>query len=213
LKHKVARIWLCAALLIASLFLTVGGDSRLLIAEPPDTPEPTATTSESTQQTASSYTATPNLVITVTSVVTTTSNGTTTVVSISISKLTTTQTSETMGAIILDLPDIWTILILVVGLAFSIGFLLLVRSRYRGQLDELRKFVNQLKKEQGRKTSETASSALKRLLELGVIQPKEYIEKKMLAERLEKKTSIEKLLEEGLISKDQYDALIQKAQD
>jgi len=203
LKDKAARIWLCAALLIASLFLPVGGDSRLLIAVSRDTLEPTQTTSESTS----------NLVITVTSMVTTVSNSTTTVTSNSTTTLTTTQTSKTMGAIILDIPDIWTILILVAGLAFSIGFVLLVRSRYRGQLDELRKFVNQLRKEQGGKTSETASSALKRLLELGLMQPKEYIEKKMLAERLEKKASIQKLLEEGLISKDQYDALIQKAQD
>jgi len=57
-------------------------------------------------------------------------------------------------------------------------------------------------------TASSASFALKRLLELGILQPKEYMEKKMLAERMERKTSAKQLLDEGLISKEQYDALV-----
>jgi hypothetical protein len=60
-------------------------------------------------------------------------------------------------------------------------------------------------------TADTASSALKPLLEMGVLQPKDA-EKKMLAEQLDKKASATKLLDEGLISKEQYEALTHAAQ-
>jgi hypothetical protein len=103
----------------------------------------------------------------------------------------------------------------VVGLIFLIfmlgGSALILRSRSSkalGEADGLRGLVRELQSQPERASS--ASSALKRLLESGVLQPKEYMEKKMIAERLERKMSAKQLLEEGLISKEQYDALVRK---
>jgi hypothetical protein len=93
---------------------------------------------------------------------------------------------------------------------------LILRSRSSRALDELdgqRRLVHELRTQPSvtaPATGLTASSALKRLLELGVLQPKEYMEKKMLAERIEKKMSAKQLLDEGLISQEQYDALTRK---
>ena len=93
---------------------------------------------------------------------------------------------------------------------------LILRSRSSRALDELdgqRRLVHEIRTQPSVTAPAgglTAASALKRLLELGVLQPKEYMEKKMLAERLEKKMSAKQLLDEGLISQEQYDALTRK---
>ena len=115
--------------------------------------------------------------------------------------------SETIPAIILGF------VIIVLALLTSA---LILRSRSSRALDELngqRRLVHELRTQPSitaPATGLSASSALKRLLELGVLQPKEYMEKKMLAERIEKKMSAEQLLDEGLISQEQYDALTRK---
>jgi hypothetical protein len=106
--------------------------------------------------------------------------------------------------------------------AMVLGFVMLViallasalvlRSRSSRALEELDK----LRTRPGAIPTESelsASSALKRLLELGVLQPKEYMEKKILTERIEKKTSAKQLLDKGFISKQQYDALTQKQEE
>jgi len=93
---------------------------------------------------------------------------------------------------------------------------LILRSRSFRVLDELdgqRRLVHELRTQPSitaPATGLSASSALKRLLELGVLQPKEYMEKKILAERIENKMSAKQLLDEGLISQEQYDALTRK---
>jgi len=96
------------------------------------------------------------------------------------------------------------------------GSALILRSRSSKALDALndqRRLVHQLATRPTVTAPETglsAASALRRLLELGLIEPREYIEKKMQAERGEKKMSAKHLLEEGLISQEQYDRLAEK---
>jgi hypothetical protein len=99
------------------------------------------------------------------------------------------------------------------------GSVLILRSRASKTLEELnaeRRMVLELRSELSGFSPETAYSAsyaLKRLLEMGVLQPKEYMEKKILAERLEKKMSAKQLLDEGLISKEQYEALARREKE
>jgi hypothetical protein len=107
----------------------------------------------------------------------------------------------------------WLTLELVIIAVILIGLALIIRSRLSGALEDRRRQILELRSQLGAVptgTPSSAGSALKRLLELGVLQPKEYMEKKMLAERLERKMSAKQLLDEGLISNEQYEALILK---
>jgi hypothetical protein len=98
---------------------------------------------------------------------------------------------------------------LVIALLASALVLKSRSSRALEELDKLRTRPSAITTE----SELSASSALKRLLELGVLQPREYMEKKILAERIEKKTSAKQLLDKGFISKQQYDALTQKQEE
>jgi hypothetical protein len=99
------------------------------------------------------------------------------------------------------------------------GSVLILRSRESKVLEELsaeRRMVHELRSELSGfspETTYTASYALNRLLEMGVLQPKEYMEKKILAERLERNMSAKQLLDEGLISKEQYEALARREKE
>jgi len=114
------------------------------------------------------------------------------------------------------IADIVTALLLgLVVLVFLLtGSALVLRSRSSKssqEADSQRRLVRELQNELSLFPPERASSAsyaLKLLLELGVLQPKDYMEKKMIAERLERKMSAKQLLDEGLISKEQYDAVV-----
>jgi len=90
-----------------------------------------------------------------------------------------------------------------------LGSALILRSRLSRALDELSELRTQ-PRIAAPETDLSTSSCLKRLLELGVLQPKEYMEKKILAERIEKEISAKQLLDKGLISREQYDALARK---
>jgi len=109
---------------------------------------------------------------------------------------------------------------LILGLAILVfaflGSAVILRSRSSRTLEQLeheRRLANDLRIQHAGASQETgssAASALKRLLELGILQPREYMEKKVLADRIERKTSAKQLLDEGLISKEQYETLTGK---
>ena len=221
-RARYSRILFCVLLIASSLIILFLMDAPAGAkgVEPPgpvNPPEPhndkTHATSSSTSQTISSstsQTATPS------------ETAQTTVT------MTTTETERATTATIADVPlipgfvSVYREVIPAMVLAFIIIVLalltsvLILRSRSSRALDELddqRRLVQGLRTQPSATvptTGLTASSALKRLLELGVLEPKEYMEKKMLAERTEKKTSVKQLLDEGLISQQQYDALTRK---
>lgn len=166
--------------------------------------------------------------ITVTSTVTTGTNRTTTVTTaIDRTTMVTTTTTQistvtpNVGLVerLAEFPYSLLIVLLAVTTSTSIILALIRRSGSRKVQDELthlRRQVelgSQLPRQLPSGTSApAASSALKDLYEAGVLSPKEYMEKKMLTDRLERKMSAKQLLDEGLITKEQYELLVRREQ-
>jgi len=159
-----------------------------------------------TNITAVTNTTTVTNTNTVTSATTLISTTLKTIVSVTTSSLT-----------LLDPPNAY-VLITLIGFIFLLVILVVViRSRLAGDLDRERQSVRELQSQLQTRSETTqpqdsAESALRRLFDLGLIEPKEYMEKKVLAERLGRRMSAKKLLDEGLITKEQYEALVRKEQ-
>ena len=195
-RARYTRMLLCALLLLSSfviLFL-----QQIPAASPGREDEAGRTTTTTTV--TMNYTTTRNSTTIVTMNYTTTRN------SIPLIPYVIDIASQTIPPVILGLVTITVALL---------ACALILRSRSLRALDELdgqRRLVYELRQPgiAAPATGMSASSALKRLLELGVLQPKEYMEKKILAERIENKMSAKQLLDEGLISQEQYDALTRK---
>jgi hypothetical protein len=210
-RARYTRIFVCALLLLSSLLVlslqeipadNAGGGGY----DPPPTSATSSLVATTLTTTVTNATTTTATITTTTTSATTRWNTTTSTTSLTVPLIDGYVVSpETILAIFLGF------IIIVLALLSSS---LILRSRSSRALDELngqRRLVHELRTQQpGPATGLSASSALKRLLELGVLQPKEYMEKKMLAERIEKKTSAKQLLDEGLISKEQYDVLTRK---
>jgi hypothetical protein len=115
--------------------------------------------------------------------------------------------------IIDDIPDSYVLSALLMGIVLLFAAVIIIRARLSRDLDQQRgqlRYLQEKLQGQSKSAGESIELALKRLLELGVLQPKEYMEKSILAQRLGRKVSVKKLLEEGLISKEQYDTLTRK---
>jgi hypothetical protein len=203
-RARYARMLLCALLLLSSLLVlatttTTSATSVLGVATTNST---MITVSTGTNQTVLTKTVTNSTTITVT-----VTNSTRIVVT---TYLTLPDVPLVPGYISIPseiIPAMVVGFVIVVLALF--GSALILRSRLSRALDEL----NELKTQPSIAAPETGlstPSALKRLLELGVLQPKEYMEKKILAERIEKKMSAKQLLDKGLISQEQYDTLARK---
>jgi hypothetical protein len=223
-RAKYTRVLLCALLLLSSpLVLSLEEISAKIGDHDPRTTTTVSTTSVPRALTTTVPTATNQTVLTTTvtnstSITVTVTNSTRIIVwSTETSSLTLTDVSLIPGLVSIPSEMIPAMIIgLVMVVLTLLVCALILRSRSSRALDELdgqRRLVHELRTQSSvtvPATGLTASSALKRLLELGVLQPKEYMEKKMLAERLEKKMSAKQLLDEGLISEEQYDALTRK---
>jgi len=209
---RYGSLWLCTLLLLSSISVLVipaisgltptqdGGDRET-------TRTTTVTITETETQPANVSTATVSMNVTLTSTtVASFTNTTTRDISISPEIL--------PGSGPVDPNTIpWVTLELMVIAVLLVGVVLIIRSRLSGALEDARRQIHELRSQLGtvpKETPSSAGSALKRLLELGILQPKEYMDKKILAERLERKTSAKQLLDEGLISQEQYDTLTRK---
>ena len=203
-RARYARMLMCALLLLSSLLVlvtttTTSGASVLGVAK--------------TNSNTITVTTTNSTTITVT-----TTNSTRIIVwSTETASLTLTDVTVIPGYVSVPSEMIPAMIVgfVIIVLALLVSALIL-RSRSSRALDELdgqRRLVHELRTQPSVAAPAvglTAASALKRLLELGVLQPKEYMEKKILAERIEKKMSAKQLMDEGLISQKQYDALTRK---
>ena len=209
---RCGRLWLCTLLLLSSIsVLVIPAISGLTPTQDRGDHETTRTTTvtitETETQPANVSTATVSMNVTLTST-TVASFTKTTTRDISISP------EILPGSGPVDPNTIpWLTLGLMVIAVLLFGVVLIIRSRLSGALEDARRQIHELRIQLGtvpKETPSSAGSALKRLLELGVLQPKEYMDKKILAERLERKTSAKQLLDEGLISQEQYDTLTRK---
>lgn len=209
---RYGRLWLCTLLLLSSIsVLAIPAISGLTLTQDEREHETTRTTTvtitETETQPANVPTATVSMTVTLTST--------------KVASFTTTTTSDISispeiypGTGRVDPNTIpWLTLGLVVIAVLLVGLVLIIRSKLSGALEDARRQTHELRSQLGaipKETPSSAGSALKRLLELGVLQPKEYMDKKILAERIEKKMSAKQLLDEGLISQEQYDTLTRK---
>ncbi len=209
-RIRFSRVWICALLVVVSLAVVPLQEATMFTSAA--VPEPKPTTSTSTR-TGSSLSVSVSISISHTTVNVTLRDNSTTITASVTETVPTTITKNVLEAI-LEAVDFWIMLALVAIIAMLLGASLILRGRYlraSAEADIQRRLVlesrNQIAPPE---TTSGASGALSRLLELGVIQPKEYMEKKMTAERLERKANAKRLLDEGLISNDQYEALIRK---
>lgn len=207
-RVRYARILACVVLLLTPLLVAVvpgvSGYGKLH-----GTIQLTSANGTETSSTLSIMTVTTTTVTELRT--TTTTKPTTSIISATVKV---TESSWIMPAfvddVVIPMDLIRAVVLGLVILTFMLtGSALVLRSRSSKALEEVGQLQSQLTGLSPERGS-SASSALKLLLELGILEPKEYMEKKMIAERLERKMSAKQLLDEGLISKDQYDALARR---
>jgi hypothetical protein len=216
-RAPYTRIFLCALLLLSSLLVLSlqeipakkdGGDNQ-----------GTSTTSSAATSSAKYSTS----LVSVTATVTATINRTVpTTVKVTNTTRITLWSTENITSTLTEIPlvpgyvSIPSEIIPAMVLGFVIivvalfGSAMILRSRSLRDLDELNELRTNVRMVAPEEVDLSASSSLKRLLELGILQPKEYMEKKIMAERMEKKMSAKQLLDKGLISREQYDILAGK---